>query len=63
MRSFLHNREVNLIAIDNNFGSVMEDAFSEDLKNSNEITAEAWAQRPLVDHFREWWARRFGYWL
>lgn len=63
MRSFLHNREVNLIAIDQEFGKVMEDAFSEDLKNSNEITAEAWRRRPVTDHFLEWWARRFGYFL
>jgi cardiolipin synthase len=63
MRSFLHNREVNLIALDHDFGNVMEAAFNEDLKNSNEITAAAWKQRPLTDHLREWWARRFGYWL
>lgn len=63
MRSFLHNREVNLIAIDQDFGKVMEDAFNEDLRNSDEVTAEAWRRRPITDHLREWWARRFGYFL
>ncbi|HEV7856461.1 MAG TPA: cardiolipin synthase [Herminiimonas sp.] len=63
MRSFLHNREVNLIALDAQFGSIMEGAFNEDLKNSIEITPESWAQRPLSDRMREWMARRLEYWL
>lgn len=63
MRSFLHNSEVNLIAIDQNFGTVMESAFNEDLKNSVEITPEKWEQRPASDRMREWMARRLEYWL
>lgn len=63
MRSFLHNREVNMIALDKEFGSTMENAFNEDLRNSVEITRENWAQRPYSDHIREWLARRLGYWL
>jgi cardiolipin synthase len=63
MRSFLHNREVNLIAFDAEFGAIMESAFNEDLKNSIEITPEKWAERPFSDRVREWTARRFGYWL
>jgi len=63
MRSFLHNREVNLITLDAEFGSIMESAFSEDLKNSIEITPEKWAERPFSDRMREWTARRFEYWL
>lgn len=63
MRSFLHNSEVNLIAIDQNFGTVMESAFNEDLKNSVEITPEKWEQRPASDRLREWMARRLEYWL
>lgn len=63
MRSFLHNSEVNLIAIDQQFGTTMEAAFNEDLKNSVEITQEKWAERPLSDRLREWFARRFEYWL
>ena len=56
MRSFLHNREVNLITLDAEFGSIMESAFSEDLKNSIEITPEKWAERPFSDRMREWTA-------
>jgi cardiolipin synthase A/B len=63
MRSFLHNREVNLITLDAQFGSIMESAFNEDLKNSIEITPEKWEQRPFSDRIREWTARRFEYWL
>jgi cardiolipin synthase len=63
MRSFLHNSEVNLIALDQGFGSVMENAFNEDLKNSIEVTPGKWAERPLSDQLREWFARQFGYWL
>lgn len=63
MRSFLHNSEVNLIAIDQNFGTVMESAFNEDLKNSVEINPEKWEQRPASDRMREWMARRLEYWL
>lgn len=63
MRSFLHNSEVNLIAIDQNFGTVMESAFNEDLKNSVEITPGKWEQRPASDRMREWMARRLEYWL
>ncbi len=63
MRSFLHNSEVNLIAIDQNFGTVMESAFNEDLKNSVEIDPAKWEQRPTSDRMREWMARRLEYWL
>ncbi|GGI17282.1 cardiolipin synthase [Oxalicibacterium faecigallinarum] len=63
MRSFLHNTEVNLIALDQAFGSIMEDAFQEDLRNSIEVLPEEWANRPSSDRLREWFARRFEYWL
>ena len=63
MRSFLHNSEVNLIALDQDFGSVMESTFNEDLKNSIEVTPEKWADRPMSDRMREWFARQFEYWL
>ena len=63
MRSFLHNSEVNLIALDQPFGSIMESTFQEDLRNSIEVTAEEWEKRPAGDRMREWFARRFEYWL
>jgi len=63
MRSFLHNSEVNLIALDLAFGNIMESAFQEDLRNSIEVTPEEWEKRPAGDRMREWFARRFEYWL
>lgn len=62
-RSFIHNHEINVVIFDKEFGDAMENAFTEDLRNSVEITQEKWAQRPLVDRLKEWIARRFGYWL
>lgn len=63
MRSFLHNTEVNVVVLSERFGSDMETAFQDDMRNSREITLEQWQQRPLADRFKEWVARRFGYWL
>lgn len=63
IRSFLHNSEVNLIVFGDSFGSVMESAFAEDLRNSLEINREEWENRPQSDRIREWAARRLEYWL
>jgi cardiolipin synthase len=62
-RSFLHNKEINVIVFGEEFASAMEKAFSEDLRNTIEITKEKWEQRPLSDKFKEWAARRLKYWL
>jgi cardiolipin synthase len=63
MRSFLFNKEVNLIALDPAFGEEMEKAFQEDLRNSAEVTPDAWKGRPRWDRVKEWVARRLRYWL
>lgn len=63
VRSFLHNSEANLVILGDDFGTKMESAFQEDLKNSTEVTKEAWANRPLSEHIKEWAARNFEYWL
>ena len=62
-RSFLHNSEVNVIVLGDAFGSEMENAFKEDLRNSKEITRQAWADRPVSVRFKEWLARLWDYWL
>lgn len=62
-RSFLHNHEINVVVFGEEFGNTMENAFSEDLLDSVEITQEKWAQRPRVDRIKEWAARRLEYWL
>jgi cardiolipin synthase len=62
-RSFLHNSELNVIVFGGEFGTAMEAAFAEDLRNSKEITKEDWARRPLADRLKEITARMMEYWL
>lgn len=62
-RSFLHNSEINVVIFGEEFANAMENAFSEDLRNSVEITKEDWAQRPMGDRFKEWAARSLEFWL
>lgn len=62
-RSFLHNNEINVIVVDNAFGSAMESAFAEDLRDSDELLLEVWRQRPLSERLKEWTASQFDYWL
>lgn len=63
VRSFLHNSEMNVVILGESFGSSMENAFEEDLKNSVEITRQQWERRPLADRIKEWAARSLEYWL
>ena len=62
-RSFLHNSELNVVVMGEAFGGEMEKAFQEDLRDSTEITLEAWRHRPWKDRMREWAARLMDYWL
>jgi cardiolipin synthase len=62
-RSFLHNSELNVVVMGEAFGSEMEKAFQEDLRDSTEITLESWRHRPWKDRMREWAARLMDYWL
>lgn len=63
LRSFLHNTEVNVVVLGEEFGTRMEAAFQEDLKNSEQIFAQDWEQRPYLDRLKETFARSFEYWL
>ncbi len=62
-RSFLHNNEINVVVFGAEFGLAMENAFTEDLRYSVEITSEQWERRPLQNKLKEWFARRLEYWL
>ncbi|WP_229219897.1 cardiolipin synthase [Rugamonas fusca] len=62
-RSFLHNSELNVVVLGDSFGAEMESAFREDLRDSIEITPQAWRARPLGERLREWLARIMAYWL
>jgi len=62
-RSFLHNSEMNVIVMGDAFGLEMENAFREDLRNSTEITRQAWEDRSISVRLKEWLARLWDYWL
>ncbi|WP_179673387.1 cardiolipin synthase [Duganella sp. 1224] len=62
-RSFLHNSELNVIVMGEEFGTEMEKAFQEDMKDSNVITLEQWRHRPWANRMKEWAARFMDYWL
>jgi cardiolipin synthase len=49
--------------VDPAFGQDMESAFNEDLRDSKEITREAWSKRPWADRIKEWAARLAEYWI
>jgi cardiolipin synthase len=63
MRSFLHNKEVNVVVMGDAVGKEMESAFRDDLHDSTEITVEQWKKRPMTRRFNEWFARMLSYWL
>jgi cardiolipin synthase len=63
MRSFLHNKEVNVVVLGDAFGLEMEGAFRDDLQDSKEIVLEQWQKRPVTQRFKEWCARLLSYWL
>jgi cardiolipin synthase len=63
MRSFLHNKEVNVVVVGDGFGKEMEAAFQDDLKDSDEVTAGRWAHRTAGQRCKEWLARLLAYWL
>jgi cardiolipin synthase A/B len=62
-RSFIHNYELNVVVIDPAFGRDMESAFSEDLRDSKEVTREQWEHRPMSDRIKEWLGRMAEYWI
>ncbi|MES2263338.1 MAG: cardiolipin synthase [Pseudomonadota bacterium] len=62
-RSFMHNSEVSVIVMGDAFGAEMERAYQEDLRNSKEITLDAWRHREWSNRMKEWSARFMDYWL
>lgn len=63
LRSFLHNTEVNVVVLGEEFGNRMEAAFQEDLKNSRQVSREEWEKRSFLERIKETAARSFEYWL
>jgi cardiolipin synthase len=62
-RSFLHNSELNVVVLGDAFGTEMERAFQEDLRDSVVITLDDWRHRPWANRMKEWAARVMNYWL
>jgi cardiolipin synthase len=62
-RSFLHNKELNLVVLGREFGRQMEAMFEHDRGQSLRIEREAWSRRPLDMRMKEWAARLWEYWL
>jgi cardiolipin synthase len=58
-RSFRKNLEVNAVALDQEFGEIMEKVFEDDLAKSSEITLENFEKRGPIEFFLEWLAYRF----
>jgi cardiolipin synthase len=62
-RSFLHNQEVNAVVLGTEFGDRMRAAFEADVAKSEQITLEKWQHRSMLLRVKEWFARRWQYWL
>lgn len=62
-RSFLHQREVNAVIVDEAFAAEMEALFEKDLQYARELSLESWRARPLHQRLGEWTAQRFAYWF
>jgi cardiolipin synthase len=62
-RSFLHNAEVNLIVLDEQFASQLETVFDNDTARSLEIELDEWRRRGQRQRMLEALARRFEFFL
>ncbi|MEN9865380.1 MAG: cardiolipin synthase [Pseudomonadota bacterium] len=62
-RSFLHNHEINVVVLGPEFALALEQAFQEDLRQSDAIALAQWQQRPWFEKLQDWGARHLAYWL
>lgn len=62
-RSFLHNDELNVIVLGEDFGSRMEALFATDLAHSEPVSQEEWAARCAPRRMMEQLGRLLEYWL
>ena len=61
--SFSTNDEVNAVILSKEFAAEMEEMFTKDLAESDEIRLEVWKKRPVFDKIKQWIAHRFKRWL
>ena len=62
-RSFLHNEELNVVILGQDFGRQMEESFRRDLAKSKRIALEDWKRRSAASRIMETTARVWEYWL
>ena len=62
-RSFVHNYEADVIVLAEPFAREMERLFALDVAASHQITIDEWQRRGLAARMREWFARRWEYFL
>jgi cardiolipin synthase len=62
-RSFVHNKEINVCVIGEEFAAQMAKMFETDLADSKEITEATWKKRGFRERFKEWMWLPIQYWL
>jgi cardiolipin synthase A/B len=61
--SFSTNDEVNAVILSREFAVEMENMFSMDLAESDEVLWQEWKARPLSLKVKEWFSHLFAHWL
>lgn len=62
-RSFVHNNEISVCVIGEEFAGQMTRMFNTDLADSKEITLATWKKRGMSERFKEWMWLPIQYWL
>ena len=62
-RSFVHNNEISVCVIGEDFAAQMARMFDTDLADSKEITPAEWKKRGFRERFKEWMWLPIQYWL
>jgi cardiolipin synthase len=62
-RSFVHNNEISVCVIDQEFAQAMSRMFDADLAESKEITLATWKKRGFRQRFKELMWLPLQYWL
>ena len=62
-RSFVHNNEISVCVIGEDFAGQMTNMFNTDLADSKEITLATWKKRGFRQRFKEWMWLPIQYWL
>jgi cardiolipin synthase A/B len=62
-RSVAFNNEVDAIVLGTDTASQVQALLERDMANCQPITRQAWQQRPLDEHFREFRARLWEHWM